>query len=59
LREDYTFSLDSIITFDINEVRLPVSTKPLDTIYVGVYTKSEGVYYLVDQLEKAGLFTAK
>ena len=51
LREDYFFTEDSIIEFDINNVKLPVSAKPLDTIEVGIYTKSEGVYYLVDKLE--------
>ena len=51
LREDYFFTEDSIIEFDINNVKLPVSAKPLDTIEVGIYTKSEGVYYLVDRLE--------
>ena len=51
LREDYFFTEDSIIEFDINNVKLPVSAKPLDTIVVEFYTKSKGVYYLVDKLE--------
>lgn len=39
LREDYVFNEEQVIEFDINGVRLPVSTKPLDTVIVEIYTK--------------------